>query len=147
MLTIGIDPGICAGFAVLQDGKLKQCGILDEDTWPKLEKLDLSMLYIERPVIYPGPRQKARPNDIITLALRAGETVGRLGVKHLYVTPQDWKRNLSKEVCHQRLITLMTNPEWEIARKELAEIADSKQHNLLDAIGIAFYGSGRKVFQ
>ena len=143
-MICGIDPGLCAGYAVLKDGRLFKCGLLDEDSWEALEKLPIEFLYIERPVIY--PKSKVRPRDLITLALNAGECVGRLGVKRLYVEPHDWKRSIDPDVCVKRIIKLLNDDEWAVCAKAMEEILESKQHNMIDAIGIALYGTGRKVF-
>lgn len=140
----GFDPGLCAGYAVLKDGRLFKCGLLDEESWEQLEKLPIEFAYCERPVVYRNG--KARPKDLITLALNAGELIGRLGVPRLYVEPHDWKRSIDPDVCIQRIVKLLNDEEWAVCSKALEDILESKQHNVMDAVGIALYGVGRKVF-
>lgn len=142
-VLLAIDPGADAGWAVFgEDKKLESCG-LNEGAM----RTGTSRVVIERPMIYPGGRQKARPADIIKLACRAGEWGGEtrafFGVEPEYVEPATWKGQLSKEICHARIWDRLDANERAIVAKAGESMAPSKRHNMLDAVGIGLYALGR----
>lgn len=99
-------------------------------------------------MIYPGARQKARPRDVITLALRAGERAGlyglRYGVTPEYFEPDEWKGGpVPKEVNHQRTWTKLDAREQDVLRQAAASVAKGRHHDMLDAVGIGLFGIGR----
>jgi hypothetical protein len=136
-----IDPGICTGCAIFSGAALVKCGEI-EDLWDAAKQAEIAV--IERPVIYPFGKQKARPRDIITLALKAGYIAGRLfPVPVRYVEPAEWKRQLPKEICHQRIAGILRKEELSIMNA--LKLPQSKLHNCWDAVGIGMWYLGRKV--
>jgi hypothetical protein len=98
---------------------------------------------IEKPVIYPGGRTR-NPNDILKVALSAGEWAGRFKVAGLsirYVEPRNWKGTIKAEIVCDRTLAKLTESERKIY--DAVRLAPSKKHNLLDAIGIGFWACGR----
>jgi hypothetical protein len=142
-MLIAIDPGADAGWAVFDERlRLVSCGL----GAPHTEGLAVRKAIIEKPMIYPGGKQKARPADIITLAVRAGESGGLLrsaGVDVQYVEPFRWKGSVPKDVCHARIWGKLTDVERGIVDSAGKGIAPSKRHNILDAVGIGLFGVGR----
>ncbi len=158
MLILGVDPGLCTGLCVYDTTKGQIWAGLMGDVALETRARYSNLCFIEKPRIYPGPRQHADPNDIVTLAVRAGEIAGRFkaentGMVVQYVFPQDWKRGLDKKVAHARLLDpwgpskmpTLTDRERGMIANVLA-LPESKKHNALDAIGIALFGAGRKLF-
>jgi hypothetical protein len=143
--VLAFDPGLCTGVCHLSPGYVR-CGILDDETWGywfDLANNRSATVYIEKPVIY--PRGHKRPNDLITLALRAGELAGACPSTPVrYVEPAEWKRQLPKDVCHGRILEKLT-PSERTQIDNVMKLVDSKRHNALDALGIALWATGRKV--
>jgi hypothetical protein len=143
MTLLAVDPGADAGWARYRDnGILEACGL---NTHAMTQ--DITRCVIERPMIYPGGRQKARPNDIIKLAVRAGEWGGRVdahvGIQSEYVEPHKWKGTIAKDACHARIWATLTPDERTIVDKASTGVAPSKRHNILDAVGIGLWSVGR----
>lgn len=153
MRILAFDPGNCTGVALLTtwdgcSGHLSkiEAGVFDFDR-PNLPLADL--VVIEKPVIYPGGRGNGNPNDLITEALTAGEIKGMVRSRFVcdfkIVRPSDWKRQLSKDICWARVEKLLTEDE----KAQLAHVykmPKSVRHNVQDAIGIALWAAGRRVY-
>jgi hypothetical protein len=74
--------------------------------------LDVDLIVIEKPTMYPGGHQ--RPNDLIDLAWAGGRIVGRFGRPTIEVLPAEWKHQLPKPVCHERMWDALTPTEREL---------------------------------
>lgn len=105
-------------------------------------------LVIERPTIYPG-RQKARPRDIITLALRAGQWAGIVkratNIEAEYVEPFAWKGTVRKDIHHARIQATLLPGERLMVEEGCKGVAASKRHNVLDAVGLGLFAVGRRA--
>lgn len=136
-MLLSIDPGADCGWALFLDGKLWKCGLRQMPAeWPA----PITRLVVERP--HTGIT-RARKKDIITLALRAGEVAGIwsyiLRIAPEYLEPARWKGSLSKEQSHGLTKRKMRPEELAVFQSCCKELAESKHHNVLDAIGIGFY--------
>jgi len=143
MTLLAVDPGADAGWARFSDsGKLVGCGL----NHPAMTQ-GITRCVIERPVIYPGSRGKARPNDILTLALRAGEWAGRVGVDSgitpEYIEPRKWKGTIDGDICNARVFATLTDGEKDILVTAGKSVAPSKRHNIIDAVGIGLWACKR----
>lgn len=131
MNLLAVDPGACAGYAYFTNGTLFAAGLLPCELLPHV-------LVIEIPQIYTLRTSKADPNDIITLAVSAGEVIGRVQARGcqrvIRVRPHEWKGAIPKEVHHARLLKSLTPRERRIV--EALKLPKSKVHNVWDAIGI-----------
>lgn len=141
---LAIDPGADMGWALFESATLISCGLGQPDG----TALRIARVAIERPMIYPGPRQKARPRDVITLALRAGEAAGLYarvyGVTPEYFEPDEWKGgSISKEAHHPRIWKRLNGTERRLVSTNCGRLPEKKQHNVLDAIGIGLFALGR----
>lgn len=98
-------------------------------------------------MIYPGGRQEVPPNDLITLAVRAGEVGGAfraLGAVVDYVLPRTWKNGpIPKDVMHKRILRRLDDAERALIDVAGRGMAPSKRHNMLDAVGIGLWGLRR----
>lgn len=170
-VTLGFDPGTTkgtafAGFA----SKLLFCGGWWGDTSLQFSQLPPTRAVIERPRIYPGEKQKGDANDLIDLALAAGELCGSLywrGVASVeYVEPRTWKGQHPKPISHrmiwQRLYTAERDVFASYAGMTVTAIETKiedachrlavtgkvtayswKANDLLDAVGIGLHAIGR----
>lgn len=132
MRIIAVDPGETSGFAVLEDGQLvhnqRASSDMSDDlasAWPA------DVFVVERPQVYPGARS-GQANDLITLAIDVGAWLcswarWRSCRRHTAL-PRDWKGQISKDVCHDRLVSRLTSTELA----KLSPDVDAR-----DAVGIA----------
>lgn len=142
-VVLAIDPGADQGWAIFENGTLTACGLGE----PPLTSAP-SRIVLERPMIYPHGRQRARPRDVITLALRAGEAGGHygraFGVAPEYFEPDEWKGGpVSKQAHHPRIWKRLSDAEGRVVSVSAGRLALGKQHNVLDAIGIGLFALGR----
>lgn len=143
-MLLAIDPGSDSGWAIFFHGMLVACGLGSE---PKPLPEALELLVVERPVIYPKGKTR-NPNDEITLALNAGEWIGRFGARakeKRYLEPRTWKGTIDGDVCNARVFGKLDAGE-QLAFEDAVRaqrIPIKKRHNVLDAIGIGLFVSGR----
>lgn len=101
---------------------------------------------VESPMLYGG---HPRPNDIITLAVSAGECGGLFyglsGCKATFVKPYEWKRQLDKPKCWQRILIMLNKTEL-MSVSNLQHMTKKRREDVQDAIGLALFGAGRYVF-
>jgi hypothetical protein len=153
---LAIDPGGTTGWAYFVEGKLTLCG-----AWP-LERMSsewcvplgiLDVVLVERPMIYPGAKAEAPDNDIVTLALRAGQLGGRYGsggASLEYVLPRTWKGNLPKPapgvqyVVEKRVLKVLDLSESRLLYSTMSARARKLDHNMVDAVGIGLWRLERK---
>lgn len=132
---LSIDPGEGCGLALWNEGELHHAWLHQcSDDLPTV----VDTVVCERPQVYLKNLRAA--NDLVTLALTAGELVGRIGAPTTYILPATWKGQAPKPICHERIMSALT-PE-EIGRIELPR-AHKKQGDVLDAIGIGLFHLGR----
>lgn len=143
--VLAVDPGADTGWAIFDDDTLKVCGMGVGGCM----RNGITRAVIEKPMIYPGGRQQARPADVIKLAVRAGEWGGRceswFGIQAEYVEPFRWKGGIPKDIHHARIWAVLKPTEQAIVADAAKGIAPSKRHNLMDAVGIGLYAVGRKA--
>jgi hypothetical protein len=150
-MLLAIDPGCDTGWACFEDARLVACGLGDP---PPAEVLDgdaqpFQDLIVERPVVYRGTKQ---PEAIVKLAVKAGEWGGRYGVAGTqvrYVTPAEWKGQVDKGAHNMRVWLRLDDNEQKLVDHVFATskgrngLAQSKRHNVFDAIGLGLFACGR----
>lgn len=133
MRLLAIDPGIHTGCAIFVDGVLVHTFLGEPSaTWKKPDRC-----IIELPQVY--RKDKANPNDLITLAVRVGRYVERVGCPVDLIAPATWKGQLSKEVTKRRL-------QAALSPGELLNIPHASRHDVWDAVGLGRWyvkGQGR----
>jgi hypothetical protein len=155
-MLLAIDPGEDAGwalFSLASDGyRVIACGLGDPRMSDTVRVSELTKIVIERPCIYPDGRQKARPNDVVTLAVRAGEWGGlfRQWGEVSYVQPWQWKGTTNKSISSSRTWSRLSEAERSVVERAVRgggkrgkPIAPSKVHNMMDGIGIGLHAAGR----
>src|SRR5262249_46591745 len=128
LVLLAIDPGASQGWARFSTNRLWQCGLGQPTPF-----LGSVRVVIERPALYPGRSQKARPKDIITLTLAAGETAGRIlavnpEARVEYVEPHTWKGSVPKDVHHARIWAALAEDEKSIVAAACKGVAPGKRH-------------------
>lgn len=134
MSYLAIDPGISTGWALLDvAGNLVACARGQD--FPACTRA-----VIELPQVYrPGVTQ-ARPEDIITLAVRVGQYKERLEVRGVtveLVRPASWKGQLDKKVHHPRILRSLAPNEKALVFKALKSLTEKQAEDVWDAIGLA----------
>lgn len=147
-VLLTIDPSVAAdrtGWAIFDDHTLVAAG---HESPPPAWFGSVTHALVEVPRIYPHGRTP-NPNDIVKLALAAGELVGVLrafGVETLTVEPRAWKRTLEKSTCCRRVWGKLREDERytaaEYEPEPKGDIRGGKDH-VLDAIGIGLWRLGR----
>jgi len=146
-MRISIDPGAVTGWAIWGPKSQLESSGITQGVIPGLwNGVAISHIVIERP--HSGKTQ-ARAKDVITLAVRAGEWGGICrwlwGAEPDYVEPSTWKGSLSKERTQALVWAHLTPDERAILAKAGEQMAPSKRHNMLDAIGIGLWAAKRWV--
>lgn len=150
---MGIDPGLRhCGVALLRAGNVPLAGLVknpEREARGPMAHLKMAeavskqlrawgvpfadmSLAIEYPRIYPhSDQQKGDLNDIVELGGVVSAIVSWLAVEDVQVFyPQDWKAQVPKKVMTERI-------------KKRAPWCESKDHNVLDAVGIGLFALGQ----
>ena len=144
---IAADPGAACGLAVFDaHGRLVravQCKLLDGVELVRELHLPIA---VEKPQIYPHAR--ARPNDLITLAVRAGQLIGAAPRgEAITVLPREWKGQNDKSVTQRRVIALLDGAERAyLAGVTAAMKPSAKDDDMQDAIALGLFAAGRADF-
>lgn len=86
---------------------------------------------------------RSQPNDLIdvqTIGILSAHYVGARAI--VMLEPQEWKRNLPKAIHHARICASLRADEILIVLRAV-EAAGVNAKEVLDAVGIALYASGR----
>ena len=171
MICLGVDPGNATAWAIVEalggSCKALACGLgaLEALDWNATPRPACAI--VEVPRVYPG--SKVDPNDLITLALSAGDAIGffryrlrfeaarspRLSVgTFAQVYHSDWKGKIPKP---SKTVAALAPNGYIVAKRiatrchdsahltGLLRLAPSLEHNVWDAIGIAMHGLGFTV--
>jgi len=141
-----IDPGKVAGWAQYTGKKLTACGIFSDWKYPQVWHRGFDQyLVLEVPRIYPY-RSKGNPNDIVDLAITAGEIRGHFraaGCHIIEVWPATWKGQVPKEIHHARVLKQLADDELRLldveARKFSKTNPNGYDHNMLDAVALGLW--------
>lgn len=149
-MLLAIDPGADTGWSLFDEpGRLVACGLGDPRDSGHVRAAKIRKLIVERP----HQHGRARPKDLITLALRAGRWAGVFGFKDEdvdYIEPMVWKGTRNKDQTKPLILAKLAPYEEVIVKQAIATggpkgraMAEGKQHNMLDGIGIGLHGVGR----
>lgn len=134
-MLITIDPGVhAAGVAWWDGSRLVKACYAKKAAWPELFDGGRDVVFVERQYL---TRKHPRPQDIVELAYHAGliaaYAAGPGGIVN-EILPVTWKGNVPKEIQNARTFAKLTEPE-----RTVIQMAGSRSHNVLDAIGIGLY--------
>lgn len=143
---LAIDPGNDTGWAFFLNGQLFGCGLAKPDALPILAGMPSTSwgkLVIERPEVYPDERNNyQKVNNLITLAVKVGYASSfyeQRGATVTHVLPKVWKKQVPKDVHEGRIKNSLTLYEKGLAEVRLSYVAESKRHNVWDAIGLGIW--------
>lgn len=159
----GFDPGIneCGWAIVSTEGSII-CGLIKNPSkatkgWQKLEDmLNVLQLSFDQILAIHPPLSAWTCEGQYTTRVGSQDHNVRLGWLSAYVyalgeglgnrriaVPATWTRNVPKELRHEKLLSKIGPPEtW----KWVGKIANKSQmHNVIDAVGLAFWGLEQNV--
>lgn len=133
---LAIDPGISTGWALLDaTGTLVACG--NGQKWPAS---GIQRAIIELPQVYRPGMSHAKPENLITLAVRVGQYKERLevsGAEVLLEKPATWKHQVPKSVHHPRIHKALLSADLPAMVAGLKGVSEKKAEDVWDAIGLA----------
>lgn len=156
MILVAIDPALrTSGVAIFDNGILVSAyyvvnpakGARDAHAWAQggqaiynsLRPWIIDELVIEVMQAYPGGRG-GNPNDLLQVSGVAGAVASLLGnIPKYSVLPRIWKKQLPKNVCHERLRKVLSKEEILAITPGTQKL----QENTWDAIGIGLWRLGR----
>lgn len=161
---LAVDPGIRGcGFSFFNDGRLVAAAYVKsierrgnrahEAVQMARSVLDVfkyteapNELAVEWPQVYASRIRagvtKEDPNDLLALTAVDAAIAALLNVPVTSYFPAEWKGQLTKEACRQRIETRLSDDELRTADAAARE-AKSLDHNMWDAIGIGLHHLGR----
>ncbi len=139
--VLAIDPGEHAGWAIYEQGRLAGCGLIRNMAYPYPVVPPGTHVIVERPQVYPRSVSKADPNDMIELAIKAGEFQGyyRLYgclIPALRIHPRMWKGQVPKDVHNASVLAGLWPFENKVYATASAGMAKGLHNNVIDAIGL-----------
>ena len=147
MKILSIDPGkkMC-GWAVFHGERLSDCGLARTKSeclvggaldmadqiqeFPDAVAIEKMRVYKSAPI---------NPEHLINISIVSGVMAGAIMAKksrYLFPYPRDWKKNLPKEECNDKILDLV--PE-SVAIMDEKKIAKTHRNHVLDAIGIGLW--------
>lgn len=165
--VLAIDPGLkYLGWALFVHGKLARCGVSHSKSrkatlgeHARIHVLNIGAkcimsppcrqnlhVVVERPKVYPGPRQKGDQNDLIAIAIVGAMVAGAIASNAAFIYPDEWKGQMPKDVCHRRIERRLDSDELKKLDDLPPETAKGKgaRHNGLDAVGIGLFAVWRR---
>ena len=143
MTLLAIDPGIKTGWALIDSaGIILSCGA--GQSWPSA-----TLALIELPQVYRPGSSAARPEDLITLAVRVGQYKERLEVAGALVElvhPASWKGQLDKNTHHRRILRDLSAQDRPGVLEGLTGLTPKRAEDVWDAIGLAKWAFGAGKF-
>lgn len=143
-MLVAVDPGTTTGWAVFNgQGTLYHARGMSFpdclDVFP--DRVENATIILEIPQAYPHG-SKGDPQDLITLAMIAGELRGLFRPREVtQVFPRAWKGNVPKAIHHPRVLAALTDAERAVLPKRPR--AGGYDGNMIDAIGLGLWALGR----
>lgn len=144
-VILAVDTGRATGWAVAYGGRLAACGLaqVKDDAPIALPTVSGALVLVEYPIHRREGGKDIDPNDIIKLGSRAGRVQEKylvLGNRVRMVFPSEWKGSIPKEIHHDRIRSSLSPEARDVVSRDLANVAPSLRHNVLDAIGLVLWG-------
>lgn len=152
-VILGIDPGRTTGWCFITSQGVVDCGVVQVD--PHSHEVFDHPVYqpdtvlFEHPQIYRPGESPGDPNNLLGMVFQVGRWWQHYGTlyraKCSYVLPKEWKGQLLKDVCAQRVWDLLTESEQRVVSKAGSGLAKKPLLDMMDAVGIALHAAGRKL--
>jgi len=145
-MLLTIDPGTKAmGWALWEHSQMVDCGLARGKSWTEavmqMPKISVSNLAIEDQQIYRTSQIDA--HALLAVARVVGAVIAYYSFcPHRLVKPSKWKGQLPKNICGARTLSKLSSEEKALIGK--AGCPRYLEHNLLDAIGIGLWATGRR---
>lgn len=146
-VTMAVDPGVRKGYGVaIFSGSRLVGASMEKNMHTFLNYCEgvynVTECVIEMPVVRATGQQKGRQSDIIDLAAATGIFMGMLsrcytGVTLTVVYPEQWKRQIPKDIACSRIRERLTD-------EEVSSLPRRVTNDMLDAIGIGFWKFDRE---
>jgi hypothetical protein len=123
-------------------GKAMRTAAMFDGIFERELRNECERVVIECPVIY--PKSKAPPQDIMHLygaVIAIAQVCNQYFVRVDFVEPRAWKGNVPKEIFGKRIVSKLLPKELKAA--QLDKFPKTKRHDVVDAIGIGLWSSGR----
>lgn len=152
-VLLGIDPGNTTGWCFITDRGVAECGVFPVAAH-SLEVFDHPIyqpdqVIFEHPQAYRPGESKGNPNDLHGMVFQVGRWWQYYGAtyrsKLRWIHPAEWKGQLNKDVCAARVWSLLTTEEQLVVSRCGKGLAKKPMLDMMDAVGIALFGVGRKI--
>lgn len=87
--------------------------------------------------------RRSNATDLIRVATIGAAVAGMLSPETTFVTPQEWKGQVPKDIMGARILRQLDPPESAVLARDMVNVPPSLVHNTLDAIGIGLWATGR----
>lgn len=140
-----------AAWALAREGRIIGCGLVrwNDGVYPRElgPAPEPVRAIIELPQVRTRGRGRTpRASDIVACAITCGRVAQALGPKATIemVDPHDWKHSVDADVMLGRIESKLDQAERVILQRvQRSGVPASLMHNVIDAVGIALWGSGR----
>lgn len=135
MNILAIDPGAKPGYVQLDTAGRAVWVSTSECEHVRVTSWDVVVVELQ----WYNPHGKINPNDLLTLAFRAGwQARGARGARTLALKPQTWRGNssLDKAQVQRQIVKGLTDDE----KRLFAGIPKTRHGDVLDAIGLGRKG-------
>jgi hypothetical protein len=152
-MILSIDPGKKhIGWALFTvsgafcDAGLARGASLEEQMSQMPERDIITRVVGEVMTHYPTARARdAKANDLLDLQFRMGYIAGCYHATFYGYRTAEWKGQLPKEVCKQRILRRLAGSDEELLTHLLTLVPPSLRHNVYDAVGIGLHHLKRGV--
>lgn len=97
----------------------------------------------EFPQVYTASKSKGDNNDLLPLVGVVCSVATILGVPVTQYYPREWKGQMTKEATLERVYDRLDVTEASILSAAMRDAGKSLAHNVVDAVGISLFHSGR----
>lgn len=163
MILLAIDPGLeFLAWATFYEKRLLSCGLsivykerqtlgeLARSHVNNVPRLNYDYIVLEEMRHYPAKGARhiadAKANDLLRLQLIGAYVSGSLSLEQtqfISAPAMQWKGQVKKHVTKHRVYDALDEREQEVFAHDVKRIAESKRHNVFDAIGIGLFALGR----
>ena len=84
--------------------------------------------------------RRSNAQDLIRVATIGAAVAGMLSPEPAFVTPNEWKGQVPKEIMGSRILHSL---QWDEANRAGKDIPTNLRHNVIDAVGIGLWAVGR----
>ena len=152
-VILGIDPGRTTGWCFVTDRGVTECGVWACEPYSSTvfdhNIYQPDKLVMEHPQIYRPTESKGDPNDLAGMIFEIGRFAQYYAMTYRtsfkVIKPSEWKGQLDKDICAQRVFDMLNSNEQEVVSRCGRGLSKKPLLDMMDAVGIALFGAGRKL--